>query len=51
MEEPKKQDKCLGKLDKTVGECYYNKVEGKKFQRKENELLCSHCWSLNKDNK
>lgn len=40
-------DNCPAKLNKKVGSCHYNQVNGLIHQRKENEPLCSHCYSKN----
>lgn len=47
MEEPKKEDMCPGKMNKTVGDCYYNHRGVDEHQIKEGEKLCSHCFIIN----
>lgn len=46
MEEPKEIDKCLARLNKRVGECFYNQIGKNIHQRKAGELLCSHCYVI-----
>jgi len=48
MEKIKKEDMCSAKLNKKVGDCYYNQTNGRKHQRKKGEPLCSHCYNFSK---
>ena len=52
--EYKKEDMCPAKLNKKVGDCYYNQTNGEEHQRKKGEPLCVHCYNpsfLIKNNK